>query len=427
MTMKLPGVVMAPLSAALVLTVLHGAAADDRVSAACRQSSSGQSAERRDAPAAPPALTPAVWSVVQGPIVPVLGSDGRHHLAYAIRFLNLAGSRVTIEAVTPVDPARENIPVGSDKVQDGGGRQVTGMIRPYPVEQEAGGQRYSSQLEPGQGGLVFLDVTFERAEDIPTAIAHRVTQSQAGGTVVSAVAGRAEICRDDAVALAPPLRGGGWMVALGCCEMLSDHRTAVLPINGALRPAQTFAIDFIRLDESTGRAWAGNPGDPRSWLGYGQPVLAAAPGRVVSIRDGLPNQPIGALPSDLPIADILGNHVITDIGAGRYAFYAHMVPGSVRVQSGDVVEQGAELGLLGNSGNTSAPHLHFQVMDGPSALDANGLPFVFEQWDLSRRVAGTVNELERKVQAGEPVETSAAGTTERRRVLPLNLDIVAFP
>ena len=75
-----------------------------------------------------------------------------------------------------------------------------------------------------------------------------------------------------------------------------------------------------------------------------------------------------------------GNHVVVDIGEGRFAFYAHMQPGSVRVKVGDKVKTGQVLGLLGNSGNTDSPHLHFHVMDGPSPLVSNGLPFVFNSF-----------------------------------------------
>src|SRR5271169_2664779 len=62
-------------------------------------------------------------------------------------------------------------------------------------------------------------------------------------------------------------------------------------------------------------------------------------------------------------------------GHSQYALYAHLKPYSVTLQVGDVVTEGQKLGLLGNTGNTTGPHLHFQVMDRPSALKTNGLPF----------------------------------------------------
>jgi hypothetical protein len=72
-----------------------------------------------------------------------------------------------------------------------------------------------------------------------------------------------------------------------------------------------------------------------------------------------------------------GNYVVVDLGQGRFALYAHLQPGSLRVKVGDRVRTGDVLGLLGNTGNTDGPHLHFHVMDGPSPLTSDGLPFVF--------------------------------------------------
>ncbi|HNR85299.1 MAG TPA: cell division protein FtsA [Taishania sp.] len=71
---------------------------------------------------------------------------------------------------------------------------------------------------------------------------------------------------------------------------------------------------------------------------------------------------------------------ILDIGGGRYAFYAHCVPNSFMVEIGDVVKEGDPIGLLGNSGNSDAPHLHFHIMDGTDIFFSNGLPFVVKKY-----------------------------------------------
>src|SRR4029079_7984120 len=102
--------------------------------------------------------------------------------------------------------------------------------------------------------------------------------------------------------------------------------------------------------------------------------------------DGLKEQVPGKLPADATIHMAAGHHVVVDIGAGGFAFYAHMQPGSVRVKVGDKVKPGQVLGLLGNSGNTNTPHLHFHVMDGPSPLLSNGLPYVFTSFTWHGRI-----------------------------------------
>ena len=77
-----------------------------------------------------------------------------------------------------------------------------------------------------------------------------------------------------------------------------------------------------------------------------------------------------------------GNFVVLDIGGGSYVLYAHMQPGSVTVKAGAKVKRGDVLGKVGNTGNTQAPHLHLHVMDGPSPLQSNGIPYVFDSFKL---------------------------------------------
>ena len=79
---------------------------------------------------------------------------------------------------------------------------------------------------------------------------------------------------------------------------------------------------------------------------------------------------------------MLGNHVVLDLGGGVYAALAHLRRGSLRVRPGDRVAPGQQLAECGNSGNSTEPHLHFQLMDHPSVLLAAGLPLRFGQAGL---------------------------------------------
>ena len=78
----------------------------------------------------------------------------------------------------------------------------------------------------------------------------------------------------------------------------------------------------------------------------------------------------------------LGNYLILDLGGGNYCLYAHLQPGSLRVKAGDRVKRGQTLALLGNSGNSTEPHLHFQVMNGTSLLDPEGVPYLIDSFEL---------------------------------------------
>jgi murein DD-endopeptidase MepM/ murein hydrolase activator NlpD len=117
-----------------------------------------------------------------------------------------------------------------------------------------------------------------------------------------------------------------------------------------------------------------------------------------------------------------GNYVVVDIGKGRYAIYAHMQPDSLKVKVGDTVKTGQVLGLLGNTGNTDGAHLHFHIMDGPSPLLSNGLPFVFTQFTGEGLV--TDGEALQKFEV-TPVDPSALTGTHKNE-MPLNLEVVAF-
>ena len=99
-----------------------------------------------------------------------------------------------------------------------------------------------------------------------------------------------------------------------------------------------------------------------------------ANGKVVDVVKGFPDVKPGVVDQDLTFKEAGGNHVILDIGGGRYAFYAHLKPGSIEVKEGDQVTRGQRIARLGNWGNTSAPHLHFHVMDAAVAARGGGQP-----------------------------------------------------
>ena len=83
-------------------------------------------------------------------------------------------------------------------------------------------------------------------------------------------------------------------------------------------------------------------------------------------------------------ATAAGNSIVEDIGGGLYVGYAHFRPGSITVKAGDSIHRGQVLGKLGNSGNSTEPHLHLQICDGPSFLVCNGVPMRFKDMALSK-------------------------------------------
>jgi murein DD-endopeptidase len=127
-----------------------------------------------------------------------------------------------------------------------------------------------------------------------------------------------------------------------------------------------------------GRPFHGDKGLNANWYDFGTEVLAVADATVSAAHDGIPeNEPSDIRAVPITLDTVGGNYLILDLGAGRYALYAHLQPGSARVKVGDKVHRGQVLALLGNTGNSDAPHLHFHIADTNSPLGAEGLPYSF--------------------------------------------------
>jgi murein DD-endopeptidase MepM/ murein hydrolase activator NlpD len=103
---------------------------------------------------------------------------------------------------------------------------------------------------------------------------------------------------------------------------------------------------------------------------YGKPIVADAPGVVIIVVDGVPDNEPGIVNR----YDMHGNYVVIDHENGEYSLMAHLIPGSITVGRGQRVNAGSQLGLCGNSGQSTMPHLHWQVMDNSNASVARGIP-----------------------------------------------------
>ena len=185
------------------------------------------------------------------------------------------------------------------------------------------------------------------------------------GTVLLAV----ELARvytppTDPVVVEPPLAGEWAMLSGGRSTLVSHHYPTPIVRN---------AVDFVRLD-GEGRGHDGDPRREGSWYGFGEPVLAPAGGTVVSVSDVHPDAPVG----NVGVMPPTGNHIVLDIGGGRYAVLGHLQQGSARVGEGERVRPGQRIAAVGDSGDSLVPHLHFQVQDSPGfGEQVRTLPVVF--------------------------------------------------
>lgn len=344
-----------------------------------------------------------------------VSAEGQRHLLYELHITNFGGADVTLKRIEVLSATTETV-LGTYV-----GDSLAGVLsRPGtaglpPKDLIAGGLR----------AVAFLDVVAPVASALPRVLRHRVTfrpitppnallQSVVEGAVVAVV-------NDSPAMLGPPVRGRGWLASHGLSNA-SSHRRTLLAIDGSARIAQRFAIDWTQIG-SDGQVFRGDPAKNVNWTPYGAAVLAVADGRVVELQDGIPeNDPTSSTKAvPITLTTVGGNYLILEIGRGRYAFYAHLQPGSFSVRRGARVRRGQVLASLGNSGQSDAPHLHLHIMDAPSPLAAEGLPLVFDAFDLDGHVPSlrVLTDGTGWKQSGPP--------SHRHGEMPIENAIVSFP
>jgi hypothetical protein len=321
-------------------------------------------------------MTPLLLDVQDAP-VPFMGSDGRMHLVYELWMTNFSSADVSVEKVEVIS--------ADDVLQSLDADAIAGRL-------QAAGQRESAgKLAGSAQGLLFLHVTLALGAAIPTHLSHRVTvhasAAPPGRQEITENGGEVTVDRQTVVSIGPPLHGAGYISADSCCDAVR-HTRAALPVNGRVWVAQRYAVDWEELD-AQGRIYAGPREKLESYTIFGKPVVAVADAVVASVTDGLPEQTPGKYPANIPLDEADGNSVILDLGEQHYAVYAHMQPGTIQVRVGQRVAVGQLLGLVGNSGNSVAPHLHFQVNNKPSSVASSGLPYAIKDFQITGKSPGT--------------------------------------
>lgn len=245
-------------------------------------------------------------------------------------------------------------------------------------------------LDASSQWIIWLDFALSPGTQVPDSLRHTVSgsilQSPGGGDPQPFKASVADIrvSRQAPPVLGAPVGPGTWYANEACCDD-THHRRAALPVGGRHAVPQRFAIDWFLVGPDK-QLWKGDPKRLDSYASYRQPVIAAAVGTVVAAKDGIADNTPMKPPANLAAQDSAGNHVIIQTGPGVYVLYAHLHRGSVKVRKGDKVQAGSSLGLLGNSGFSFVPHLHFQVLTSPDILSGDSTPYVFRSFDVTGHV-----------------------------------------
>ncbi len=387
----------------------------------------------------PDAYTPLTVQPISRPTFPFRGSDNKYHLAFDVQITNATGVRASLDAVDVVDGADPKKVIASFAA-----KQLVDPTCNYGncnrLRQLTQAPSPDNSIPPQTARTLLLDFTLDTLARFPKAVMLRLhgtgatSPSAKDPSPIDTLGAPFDISAGTPRVIGPPVRGNNWVALNGCCDPGWAHRDAILSVNMKLNNSQRFAIDWKRTDDQ-GDFYTGDKNKNESYVDYGSPVYAVADGTVVATLDDMDANAPGILPASDPVLaakltveNIDGNHIIMDLGDGVYAMYAHFIRGSLLVKPGDKVKKGQQIAKLGNTGNANAPHLHFQLMNGPSLLEADAVPYVIDSFGYQGQVSSTSIWNADDYLSGSFFGPDRLPTAQQRKdQLPVLLAIVNFP
>ena len=291
--------------------------------------------------------------------------EGRQQLAYELHLTNFARE--------PLSPVSIDVLDEKDRVL----ASFSGAALTSRLAQVGGGT--GAAIAPGMRGVMYLGFLLPAGAP-PQALSHRIGYRTVDSGLFVVEGGNVSVNQSAPPVLGAPLRGGPW-AAIHSPDWPRGHRRVLYTVEGKARIPGRFAIDWVKLDER-GHTAKGDADVVANAYGYGAEVLAVADGVVAATRDDVPESTSVAAHPRHAIGDATGNYIALDLGDGRFAFYEHLKPGSLKVERGQRVKRGEVIAALGFTGDSTGPHLHFHVADADSPLGAEGVPFVFERFEV---------------------------------------------
>jgi hypothetical protein len=327
-------------------------------------------------------------------------SEGSIHLIYELHLTNFGAAPLYLRRIEVLDEdASDTQPIATFNAE-----QLDNMLQPIGTKTSADANG-NPQIVGGGRSIVFVSIAFDRSSHVPDKLLHRVvtTDSLAEGAISATHHTTLRV-------LGPPVEGANWLASDGPSnDPDNHHRRGIFVLNGLAVISRRYAIDWKQIEGAA--SFSGDARDVHSYYSFGKPVLAVADARVVTARDGLPDNVPGHGESFHPAVPITidtvgGNMITLDLGGGEFAYYLHLQLGSVRVKSGDRVQPGQVLARIGSSGDAREPHLHFEVTNSSTLGVGEGVPYLIERYGC---------------------RTANGGPTELRiGELPLNKSVVVF-
>jgi hypothetical protein len=357
--------------------------------------------------------TPLLLAVHDAPI-PFTGSDGHIHLVYELWMTNFSSGEANIQKV--------------EVLGDGAVLQTLDKAAISSRLQPAGQRESAGSIAKGASSLLFIHLVLASSSQFPLQLTHRIeahySAAPPGHQNFTVTGGATTIDHQEVMQIGPPLRGDNYISADSCCDA-TRHTRAALAVNGRVYVAQRYAVDWEQLDADH-RVYHGPKEKPESYTIFGKPVFAVADATVVAVIKGQPQQTPGKFPAYISLDEADGNAIILDLGQHRYAMYAHLQSDSIHLQRGDHVKLGQQIAQVGNSGNSIAPHLHFQLMNGELSLGANGLPYEIKDFKVTGETPGTKAFDEAEANGTPLAITPVTPAREVKNALPLDQLIISF-
>lgn len=359
------------------------------------------------------AQTTALAVQVATPARAMFGSDRREHIEYDVVISNIFTVPVTIDSIRVFDR----------------GRQLLALADNSLVEHTLALATPTATVPVSAFVKTLVDVVLPRSygRRVPKRLTEQIRYAVHENAPARAIIGSTivhgpmvPVVQEPPIQIASPLYGSGWLNSSGCCgDPTSEHRTLLIPADGGFRTPEMFAIDWVRL--SHGAFYTGNGTKLTDWSAFGARIHAVADGVVVSVIKGRPEiRPFVGTDENPWVRtprDFAGNDVVERIAPHQYAVYSHLQTGSVRVNTGQRLRTAQTIGRLGNTGNTTGPHLHFGIQDGPDILTSNSLPFEIR----SLRVQGNAGT------SPTPGDVTVSGKRYRATLaLPLVRSVFSF-